>query len=238
MNPIAEIHHLPMMGTVVNAVAIILGTCIGKLISTRLREQYITGVYTALGLACLAIGFNATLQYMPKSQYPILFIIALAVGSYVGTAIDIDGRFHRLIRQKIGTAGSNLAPGLIMAILLYCIGPLSILGPVVSALQADNSLLLTNATLDFISSIIFASTYGWGILIVAPILFCWQGIFYALAKLSSSAVSQAMITELLIIGGLMIVASGLSLLRIKECKTMNLLPALIIPILWFLILSL
>lgn len=109
------------------------------------------------------------------------------------------------------------------------------LGPVISALNGDNTFLFTNATLDFVSSTVFASTYGLGMVLAAPVLFCWQGMFYLVAELSSQAVSDALMAELLIVGGLMITASGLSLLGIKECKTLNFLPSLLVPVAWFLV---
>lgn len=70
-------------------------------------------------------------------------------------------------------------------------------------------------------------------LLAAPVLFCWQGLFYTIAKVSGSAISEALMAELLIVGGLMIVASGLSLLKLKDCKTLNMLPSLLVPVLWF-----
>lgn len=136
-------------------------------------------------------------------------------------------------RRSKTNNGRNLADGLSTAILLYCIGPLSMLGPVISALNGDNTFLYTNATLDFVSSTIFASTYGIGMILAAPVLFCWQGLFYLVAEVSSSAVSEALMAELLIVGGLMITGSGLSLLNIKDCKTLNLLPSLLVPVAWF-----
>ncbi len=156
-----------------------------------------------------------------------------------GTALDIDGRFKRLVNRhsKLGD-GKRLADGLSTAILLYCIGPLSMLGPVISALKGDHTFLFTNATLDFVSSMIFASTYGLGMVLAAPVLFCWQGLFYVVAKVSSSALSDALMAELLILGGLMITASGLSLLNLKDCKVLNMLPSLLVPVIWFLVRSL
>ena len=109
------------------------------------------------------------------------------------------------------------------------------LGPVISALKGDHTFLFTNATLDFVSSTIFASTYGMGMILAAPVLFCWQGMFYLVAQLSSTALSEALMAELLIVGGLMITGSGLSLLNLKDCKVLNLLPALFVPILWFIV---
>ena len=111
------------------------------------------------------------------------------------------------------------------------------LGPVVSALKGDNTFLFTNATLDFVSSTIFASTYGLGMMAAAAVLFCWQGMFYLVAAVAASAVSEGLMAELLIVGGLMITGSGLSLLNIKDCKTLNLLPALVVPVLWYVLVA-
>lgn len=224
-----------MIGTIVNTAAIIVGTVVGSLLSRGIKEKYKIGLYDALGLASLAIGLNATITHLPKSQYPVLFIVALAIGSVVGTKLDIDGHFHRLIEKRSkNNNGRSLADGLATAILLYCIGPLSMLGPVISALKGDHTFLYTNATLDFVSSTIFASTYGFGMILAAPVLFLWQGFFYVTAQISSQAVSDALMAELLIVGGLMITGSGLALLNLKDCKTLNLLPALLVPVLWFL----
>ena len=163
-----------MIGTIVNTACIIVGTVVGAALHRGVREKYRQVLYTALGLASLAIGLNATITHFAKSDYPVLFIVSLAVGGVVGTALDIDGRFKRAVnrRSRQGDAG-KLAEGLATAILLYCIGPLSMLGPVVSALKGDNTFLFTNATLDFVSSTIFASTYGLGMMAAAAVLFCW-----------------------------------------------------------------
>ena len=223
-----------MTGTIVNTCAIILGTLAGTILNRGIKEKYKTALYNALGLASLMIGLNASITNMPKSEYPVLFILSLAVGGVVGTALDINGRFRRAVeRRSKAKNGRNLADGLSTAILLYCIGPLSMLGPVISALKGDNTFLYTNATLDFVSSTVFASTYGFGMILAAPVLFCWQGLFYLVAEVSSSAVSEALMAELLIVGGLMITGSGLSLLNIKDCKTLNLLPSLLVPVTWF-----
>lgn len=206
---------------------------------TGIKEKYKRVLYDGLGLASLAIGLNASISHMKESQYPILFILCIAIGGIIGTRLDLDARFRRLIdkrsanNNKSGNKKDSLADGLITAILLFCIGPLSMLGPVISALKGNNTLLFTNATLDFVSSCVFASTYGIGMLLAAPVLFLWQGLFYCVTLVSSQAISDALMAELLIVGGLMITGSGLSLLNLKDCKTLNLLPSLIVPIVWF-----
>ena len=232
-----------MIGTIVNTCTIIVGGIIGAVLHRGVKEKYQKVLYTGLGLASLGIGFNAVISHFGQSQYPVLFIISLAIGGVAGTALDIDGRFKRLIsklkkhKDTDETETSRLAEGLSTAILLYCIGPLSMLGPIVSALKGDHTLLFTNATLDFVSSMVFASTYGIGMILAAPVLFLWQGMFYLIATISSTAISDGLMAELLIVGGLMIVGSGLGLLNIKDCKTLNLLPALLVPVIWYLLVA-
>ena len=230
-----------MLGTIVNTCTIIIGSIVGTVLHRGINEKYKRVLYDGLGLASLAIGLNATITHLPKSQYPVLFIISMALGGIIGTRLDINGRFHRLVERKKGPSApgrsSSLADGLSTAILLYCIGSLSMLGPVISALQGDNTFLFTNATLDLVSSIVFASTYGIGMVLAAPVLFLWQGMFWLVAHLSSQAVSDALMSELLIVGGLMITGSGLALLNLKDCKTLNFLPALAVPVIWFVIKS-
>ena len=230
-----------MIGTIVNTCTIVVGTLIGVALHKGIKDRYKTALYDALGLACFAIGLNAVVTNLPKSQYPVLFIAAMAIGSVVGVALDIDRRFKRLAgNRKKGHDEStaptgNLADGLATATLVYCIGPLSMLGPVISALQGDNTFLFTNASLDLVTATVFGSTYGIGMLLAAPVLLLWQGLFYGVAMLSSAAVSEALMAELLIVGGLLITGSGLSLLRIRDCHVLNMLPALLVPPLWFLL---
>lgn len=228
-----------MIGTIVNTCTIVVGTLVGVALNKGIKTRYKTTLNNALGLACFGIGLNAVVTNLPKSQYPVLFVAAMAIGSVVGVALDINGRIKRYINDKSNTMkkgqSRNLADGVTTASLVYCIGPLSMLGPVISALQGDNTFLFTNATLDLVTATIFGSTYGIGMLLAAPVLFLWQGMFYCIALMSSAAVSEALMAELLIVGGLLITASGLSLLRIRDCQVLNMLPALLVPPLWFLL---
>ena len=224
-----------MIGTIVNTITIIVGSCVGHFAKRGIKEQYQKVMFTAMGLASLALGFNAVCNHLPKSEYPILFIVSLSVGGVVGTMLDLNGRFNRLVNHF---SKSNLAQGLSTGILLYCIGTLSIVGPMMSALYGDNTFLFTNATLDLVTSAVLATTYGIGMVLAAPVLFCWQGAFYLAAQLAGGVIPAAMVTEISIVGGTLIAASGLGILQIKDCKTLNLLPSLAVPILFFLLKSL
>lgn len=225
-----------MLGTIVNVCTILAGSTIGSVLKKGIKEKYQNALYTAMGLAACAIGVNGIVSHMSKSKYPVLFIVSLAVGSLVGTILDLDGRFQNAVNKK---SNSNLGQGLSTGILMYCIGTLSILGPVMAAVNNDYTFLFTNATLDFVTSMVLASTYGIGMTLAAPVLFCWQGMIYVVAKyLSASFFSETLLAELSIVGGIMIFASGLSILKIKDCKTLNMLPSLLVPVFFFIILML
>ena len=179
-----------MIGTIVNTCTIIVGALIGAMLKKGIKPQYQTALFNAMGAVSLAIGLRAFITYMPQSQYPVLFIVSLSVGSLVGYMLDIDGWFNRLTTRH---SSSNLGEGLSTGILLYCIGTLSMLGPVISALHGDNTFLFTNATLDLVTSAVLATTYGIGMIWAAPVLFCWQGMFYLIARISATAINDDLI---------------------------------------------
>ncbi|MFD1483787.1 DUF554 domain-containing protein [Lacticaseibacillus baoqingensis] len=217
-----------MLGTIFNTAMIILGSCLGSIFRKGLKPSTHAMLMEALGLAVIAIGLNTTLTHMPDSKYPVLFIASLAIGALIGAWLDLDGRFNRILAKHQGQNG--LAQGLATGILLYCIGTLSIVGPITAALKGDITMLLTNGMLDAVTSTVLAASFGIGMIIAAPVLFCWQGGIYLLAKAMQGAISAAMITELSIVGGVLILASGISILGLKPIKTLNLLPALAVPI--------
>ncbi len=223
-----------MIGTITNTVCIIAGTIVGCLLHKGIKEEYRNTLFNAMGLAALALGCSAFVQNLPKSEFPVLFIISIALGGLCGTALNLQGRVDRWANRK---GVSRLVEGLTSACLLYCIGTFSIVGPILAALKGDNTYLFTNSTLDLVTSTVFATTYGFWMILAAPILFCWQGAIYSIAKLSSSAeiMQGPLLNELSIVGGLLIIASGLSILNIKDCKTLNLLPSLLVPLVFYLL---
>lgn len=215
-----------MIGTIVNTGTILAGSLIGSIAKKGIKEEYQGAMFTAMGLAAAALGIEAVVSNMPDSRYPVLFIISLALGSLVGTVLDLDGKFQKLVGRY---AKSNLGQGLSTAFLLFCIGTLSILGPIESALHGNNTFLFTNAALDFVTAMVLASTYGMGIAIAGGLLFIWQGSIYFGAGLLAGFLTNDLMTEISIIGGILIASSGLSILNIKDCKTLNMLPSLAIP---------
>lgn len=221
-----------MLTILINAVAIILGSAIGALARKGIREKYINVLNTAMGLAALVLGVNVAMNNMSKSEYPVLFIFCLSLGGLLGTLLRLDQRMEKA--TSVMGKGANVTEGITTAVLLCCVGTLAIMGPVNAALNGDNTFLMTLATMNFVTMIVIASSYGFAVSVTSIIVLVWLSSIYGIAKVSKSFISQELITEVSIVGGVLIAASGLGVMHIKDCKTINLLPALIMPMLFFL----
>ncbi|MGO0058842.1 DUF554 domain-containing protein [Brevibacillus fluminis] len=218
-----------MLGTIVNAGLIVVGSVIGSVFKKGMKESYQDILMQAMGLAVTALGIYSLAKHMPDSQYPVLFIVSLALGGIIGEKLNMEERFKTVVSRF---SKGNLAEGLSTAVLLFCIGTLSIVGPIESALNGNQTYLFTNAILDLVTSIVLAATFGVGIAFSAIVLFCWQGFFYVAAGAVAGLITPALLTEISIVGAALILSSGLSILGIKKFKTMNLIPALLVPALF------
>ena len=210
-----------MIAILFNVLAVLVGSAIGALAKRGITEKYITVLNTAMGLAALVLGVNVAMSNMNKSHFPALFIFCLALGGLLGTVLRLDERMQEATR-RVSKNGSNLTEGITTGVLFCCVGTLSMMGPVLAALKGDNTYLMTAATLNF-----------W-VCITGLFVFLWQGGIYGIAKLSAGFISDALISEVSIVGGVLIAAAGLGVMNIKDCKTINLLPALLMPMLYFL----
>ena len=232
-----------MIGTIVNTATIVLGAILGGTFKRFLSKKLENALLGALGMAAFGIGISNVVRNMPDSKYPVLFIVSLALGVLAGTLLDIDGRLNRAAAPKDRTGDGaeaiegrgRLIEGLTTGCLIYCIGALSILGPIEAALKGDHTLLFTNATLDLVTSTVLATSYGYGMAIAGGVLFLWQGAIYVLTLSLGEFISAAMMTELSIVGGFMIAMTGIGIMGIKDFKVLNFLPALIVPVVWCLI---
>ena len=219
-----------MIGTFVNMGAIVAGSLAGGLFRKVMSEKLSEALMNAMGLAAFGLGINAVVQNMPKSSYPVLFIVSLAVGCLIGTLLQLDRRVSALTSRRDGSG--NLGRGIITGCLIFCVGTLSILGPVQSALYGDHTYLFTNASLDLVTSAVLGATYGVGMALAAIVLLVWQGGIYLLTVVLGSFITDTMMVEISIVGGFLIAMSGLSIMKLKNFQTLNYLPALFIPVLW------
>lgn len=223
------------MGIIVNASAILIGTIIGCVLHRGISERYEQALFLAVGLVAFGIGVEYVVRQMPECQYMMLPIASLAIGAVLGEHWDLDARLHNFAEKHMANGGS-LANGVVTATLLYCVGALSIMGPVMEATAGDSTMLLTNSSMDFITAIVFGSTFGWGMLVTPVLLFAWQGSIYAITKyVSAGFFSGDLVVELAAVGGFLVMTTGMSLLKLRNIKTLNLLSSLAVPIVFFLV---
>ena len=220
-----------MIGTIVNTLAILLGSTIGLLLGSRFPKKIQNAMLQVIPLGVLILGIQMTF----KSQNFLVLMTSLALGTLIGEWIDIDSCMNRAC-EKISSRfskgdTSKFTRAFIDTSLIYCVGALAILGALDEGLKNDPSLLFTKSFLDGVSSIFFAATMGVGVIFSAITVFLYQALITLLAQYIAPYLTLAAIAELTGIGGTLLVALGLTILKIKEFKIANLLPALPISVL-------
>lgn len=246
---------MPGLGTLINVVAIIIGAGLGVLVGHRLPERTRTTVTDSLGLVTGVIGAlnviavtNASFQ--AEVGAPLLVVLgALLIGGIIGSLLDIEHRMEALggwlqglatRRRRADTADvtvnvdarARFIEGFVDASLLFCIGPLAIIGPITDGLGQGIEQLALKSTLDGFASLAFAATLGWGVAASALSVAVFQGIFTVVGIAAGAVASAAVIASITATGGILLLGVSLRLLRIKEVAVANLLPALVVaPIL-------
>jgi len=225
-----------MIGTLVNALSIILGTAVGVFLHRGLPKKVNDILMTGLGLSVILIGLMSALE----TNQPILVIMSLCIGGAIGSILCLQDKIEALglrIQNKINKRNeqNTFAEGLVTASLIYCVGAMAIMGSIESGLSGNHQVLYVKSLLDGIASIALSSTLGWGVGVsIIPVLL-YQGSITLCAKYIAPLISEAMVTELSAVGGLIVVGIGLSLLNIKKIRTADFLPALVIPIIFYVI---
>lgn len=227
-----------MLGTIINSVAIFAGGFFGLLIKGGLKEKYRDIIMQALGLSVLFTGAASALETMiNKNSEPILFIISLVLGSTIGTFFDIEGKlqgFGDFLQKHIGNNNdSNISNGFVTASLMFCVGSMAILGSLESGIKGQHTTLFVKAVLDGTSAIIFASTMGIGVLISGISVLLYQGTLTLFSSFIQPYLTENMLNEISVVGGIMIFALSLNLLEIKKIKVGNMLPSLVIPVVYY-----
>lgn len=229
-----------MIGTIVNALAIIAGSLIGIVIGNRFSSKMRQIILQILGLITLVLGMQMAL----KSQNFMIVILSLLIGTFIGELIDLDHWINhwsekvanRFSSDKNKDKSSNLTQGFLTTTLLYCVGAMAIIGAIQEGLENDSSVLFTKSVLDGISSIFFASTFGLGVLFSAIPVFIYQAFLTLLAQYLAPYFTESAIAELTGTGGIILIAISLGILEIKNIRTANLLLAIplsmIFALLW------
>lgn len=215
------------MGTLFNVITVIVGSCIGLLVRKRLSKRFIDVVFAGLGLFTIFLGISMAL----KSEEMLLMIFALVIGGLLGEAIQVEQSLNRLsdlLKKRINSSNSQFTEGLTTAFMLFCVGSLTILGAFEEGLGNKPNLLITKGVMDGFSSIALSTAFGVGVLFSAIPLLLYQGGLTLFASFLAPVLSNAIITELSAVGGVMIIGIGINILEIKKLPVVNMLPALLL----------
>jgi len=217
-----------LRGTILNVITVLVGGGLGTFLGRRLPDNMRQTVLHGLGLVTLVLGLQ-----MASGTANILIVMgSILVGAVLGEWWRIEERLQTLGEAlqrhvNVGTAGT-LAQGFVTASLLFCVGPMALLGSIRDGLTGDYSLLAIKSLLDGFTSLALASTLGVGVLFSAVSILVYQGLVTLLAGLAQVGMTQAMITEMTATGGIIVLGMGFALLDVKRIRVGSLLPALFI----------
>lgn len=224
---------LSLTGSFINVALVVVGSGLGLLLKKGLPERVSDAVMKALGLCVLFIGIDGCLE----GENTLVAVISMAVGTIIGSAIDLDkhlNNFAGKIEKKLSKKSdgkSNFAQGFVASTLLFCVGAMAIVGSLDSGISGDYSTLATKSVIDGVSSIVLASTLGFGVLLSCVPVFLYQGSITLLAGVIAPLLNDYTVNEMTCVGSLLIIAIALNMMKITNIKVMNSLPAVFLPIL-------
>lgn len=221
-----------MLGVIVNVIVIILGSGIGMVFNKGIPERVSETLMKGLGLCTLYIGWSGAL----KGSNTLVLIVSMAIGIVIGEGLNLDARLNRFadklekrFSKKDGSI--SIAEGFITASLLFCVGAMTVVGSLQAGLSGNYEMLYTKSVLDFISSMIFASTLGIGVMLSAIFVLVFQGGIVLLAQVVAPFLTDGVVAEMTCVGSVLIFALGLNIVGITKLKVLNFLPAMFLPIL-------
>ncbi len=224
-----------MFGTIVNALAIIVGSLAGLLLSKGIPEKYKQIILSAVGLSVILIGIKSALV----SDKLMVVIFSMIFGALIGEALAIERRlesFGKFLERKIAgksSDSSSFARGFVTASLVFCVGSMAIVGSLESGLTGNHQTLFAKSVLDGFTSIVFASTMGLGVMFSSLAVFLYQGMITMTAMVIKGYLVPETIAQMTSVGGLLIMAIGLNMLKITTIRIGNMLPAIFLPLLYF-----
>lgn len=232
------------LGTIVNAAAVIVGGIAGTLLKSGIPERYKSVVMQGIGLSVLFIGISGTLKEMITvingnkldRQYIMLMIFSLVIGGLMGEFLKIEKRLENVgvwFQSKIPSNGGSFSDGFVTASLVYCVGAMAIVGALEDGLVGNTSTLFAKSILDGVTAVIFSATMGIGVAFSAIPVFIYQGSITLLAGVVKPWLTDMVISQMSLVGGILIFAIGINLLEIKKIKVGNLLPAIFIPAVYY-----
>ena len=223
-----------MLGTIVNTLAILVGGTLGTTLKNKISTRYNDIMLSSIGITVLLLGLKGALE----TNDILLVICSMVLGGIIGESLKIEDRLNSLgefLQSKFKKGNNHFAEGFITASLIYCVGAMAIIGSIESGVNNNHSTLFAKSVLDGVSAIALSSSLGIGVVFAAIPVLLYQGSITLLSSLIADSISMEMLNEISAIGGLLILAIGLNLLKITKIKVANLLPAIFIPVIYFLI---
>jgi len=237
------------LGTIVNCLAIVIGSAAGILIKGGLAKRFEETIFSAVGLAVMFIGLGGALagflvikDGVLSTQYTMMMVLSLVLGAVAGELLNIEKGLDNLgewIKSKMPKklVGNTFVDGFVTASVLFCVGAMAIVGSLEDGLNGNYTTLFAKSVLDGITSVLLASSLGIGVAMSALPLLVYQGGITLLAQVLRPLLSDALISQMSCIGSVLIVAIGINMLFGKKIKVGNLLPAILFPIVFALLKS-
>lgn len=232
-----------MLGTIVNVITVIVGGLLGMLLKKGIKSEIMDNVMKAEGVAVLVIGMNGVLTNMLSvgkngkivENGGLVLLISLALGAFIGEILKIDDRLNGLgtwVEKRVKSDG--FSKGFVSAFIIFCVGSMSIIGAVNDGLSGDSSILFVKSTLDFITAMVLASAMGIGVVFACVPLFAYQGIISLFASYIKPVIEEFpdMMTQFSMVGYAIIMCIGINFIAGQKIKTANLLPAMLIPVMY------
>ena len=222
-----------MFGVLVNVATVLIGSTIGLLFRKMIPQNATDFVMKGIGLCTIYIGIDGALT----GENTLITIISIAVGALIGELADLDKHLNRFagkledrFKNKDGS-GPSIAEGFVTASLVFCVGAMTIVGSLQSGLTGDHTMIITKATLDLVSSLIFAASLGIGVMLAAVFVLVFQGSIVLIAQAAAPFLTDYVIGEMTCVGSILIMALGMNIIGVTNFKVMNYLPAIFLPIL-------
>ena len=217
-----------LLGSLVNGAAVVVGGLVGLFAGKLLPERLRGSLMAALSLMTIGIAVPGLL----KSSNALIPIISMVAGTLIGELLDIDTAVNRLgekFQKKL--SGNSVTQGFVTGSLVFAVGALAIMGPLESGLQHQHSLLISKAVIDGVASVVFASTMGLGVALSGVTVFAVEGSIALLASLVAPFLGEAVVNEITFVGSLLIVGISLNLLGLTKLRILNMVPAILLPVL-------
>lgn len=224
-----------MLGTLVNALAIMAGSLLGLFFSKGIADNYREIIMNGVGLSVVLIGVKSALV----TDNLMVVIFSVILGALAGEAAKIEARLEalgRFLERRVAAKSSDtgsFARGFVTASLVFCVGSMAIIGSLESGLTGNHQTLFAKSVLDGVTSVIFGSAMGLGVMFSAVAVFLYQGLITMTAVFMKSFLVPETIGQMTSVGGLLIMAIGFNMLKITTIRVGNLIPAIFLPLVWF-----